>query len=237
MKTDRNISVGVPVALLAAALLFLVLVQFVHFEFFLHLAAIPLEVLLAVFIIERILERRAARSKRRQLMFIKSTMFRSEMRNLFLANFEALKTPRLTMSSIRRASLEELRLMRREAEKVEYKSLPAMEPVIMEYVRARGVWLAFMERAITFDFEEIFNDMIFILHFISDVAAFKENNPKKLFILEARSKKPVLDKARRILGDGIQRFLDYAIELKEKRPDLFEEMMEDYEASALLRRA
>ena len=237
MKTDRNISVGVPVALLTVALLFLVLVQFVHFEFFLHLAAIPLEVLLAVFIIERILERRAARSKRRQLMFIKSTMFRSEMRNLFLANFEALKAPRLTMSSIRRASLEELRRMRRDAETVEYKSLPAMEPVIMEYVRARGVWLAFMERAITFDFEEIFNDMIFILHFISDVAAFKENNPKKLFILEARSKKPVMDKARRILSDGIQRFLDYAIELKEKRPDLFEEMMEDYEASALLRRA
>jgi len=237
MNTDRNISVGVPIALLAAALLFLVLVQFVHFEFFLHLAAIPLEVLLAVFIIERILERRAARAKRRQLMFIKSTMFRSEMRNLFLANFDALKTPRLTMSSIRRASLEELRRMRREAERVEYKSLPAMEPVITEYVRARGVWLAFMERAITFDFEEIFNDMIFILHFISDVAAFKENNPKKLFILEARSKKPVMDKARKILSDGIQRFLDYAIELKEKRPDLFEEMMEDYEASALLRRA
>jgi hypothetical protein len=38
------------------------------------------------------------------------------------------------------------------------------------------------------------------------------------------------------LGDGIQRFLDYAIELKEKHPELFEEMMEDYESSSLLRR-
>lgn len=235
MKTDR--SLGVPVALLAAALFFLVIAQFIHFEFFLHLAAIPLEVLLAVFIIERILERRAGRAKRRQLMFIKSTMFRSEMRNLFLANFDALKTPRFSMSDIRRAPLEELRRMRREAETVEYKSLQAMEPVIMEYVRARGVWLSFMERAITFDFEEIFNDMISILHFISDVAAFKEAYPKKLYVLEARGKKRDMEIARRILQDGIRRFLDYAIELKEKKPELFEEMMEDYEASALLRRA
>ncbi len=234
MKTDRNL--GVPIALLAAGLLFLILAQIVHFEFFLHLAAVPLEVLLAVFIIERILERRAVRAKRRQLMFIKSTMFRSEMRNLFLANFDALKAPRLSMSGIRRASLDELRRMRREAEAVEYKSLQVMEPVIMEYVRARGVWLSFMERAITFDFEEIFNEMIAILHFISDVAAFKQNNPKKLFILEARGKKPVMDKVHKVLRDGIQRFLDYAVELKEKKPELFEEMMEDYEASALLRR-
>lgn len=234
MKTDR--SLGVPIILLSVALFFLVIAQFVHFEFFLHLAAIPLEVLLAVFIIERILERRAVRAKRRQLMFIKSYLFRAEMRNLFLANFDALKAPRLTMSGVRRASLEELRAMRREAESVEYKSLPAMEPVIMEYVRTRGVWLSFMERAILYDFEEIFNDMIYILHFISDVALFKENNPKKLYILEVRNKKAALERVHKVLRDGVQRFLDYAVELKEKKPELFEEMMEDYEASALLRR-
>jgi hypothetical protein len=235
MKYSRDIGVGV--ILLSASVLFLVLKEVTHIEFFLHLAAIPLEVLLAVFIIEKILERQTTRVKRRQLMFIKSFLFRSEMRNLFLANFEALKTPALTMSRIHSAPLEELRLMRQEAEHIEYKSAQAMEPVILEYVKARGVWLNFLERAITYDFEEIFNDMISILHFIADVSGFKEGNPKKLFILEAQRKKPLLDMVHKVLWDGVQRFLDYAIELKEKQPGLFEEMMEDYESSALLRRA
>jgi hypothetical protein len=234
MKNSRDIAVAI--VLLSAAVIFLVLEETTHIEFFLHLAAIPLEVLLAVFIIEKILERQTTRAKRRQLMFIKSLLFRSEMRGLFLANFQALKSPALTMSKIHGASLEELRRMRREADRIEYKSPRAMEPVIMEYVKARGVWLNFLERAITYDFEEIFNDMVNILHFISDVTAFKEANPKKLFILEARKKKPVLEKVRKVLWDGVQRFLDYAIELKEKQPALFEEMMEDYESSALLRR-
>ena len=234
MRNARDILVGI--ILLSASVFFLVLEEVTHIEFFLHLAAIPLEVLLAVFIIEKILERQTTRAKRRQLMFIKSLLFRSEMRNLFLANFEALKSPALTMTKVHQASLQELRRMRREAEHIDYKSFQAMEPVILEYVKARGVWLNFLERAITYDFEEIFNDMVNILHFISDVTAFKEANPKKLFILEAQKKKPVLEKVRKTLWDGIQRFLDYAIELKEKQPALFEEMMEDYESSALLRR-
>jgi hypothetical protein len=234
MKRSRDIGVGI--ILLSASVVFLVLRELTHIEFFLHLAAIPLEVLLAVFIIEKILDQQTARFKRRQLMFIKSFLFRSEMRNLFLANFEALKSPPLTMSRIHSASLEELRLMRQQAERIEYKSAQAMEPIIMEYAKARGVWLNFMERAITYDFEEIFNDMIAILHFIADVSAFKEANPKKLFILEAQRKKPILDRVHKVLWDGIQRFLDYAIELKEKQPELFEEMMGDYESSALLRR-
>ncbi len=234
MKSSRDIVVAI--VLISASMLFLALEEVTHVEFFFHLAAIPLEVLLAVFIIEKILERQTSRAKRRQLMFIKSFLFRSEMRNLFLANFEALKSPALTMSKIRAAPLEELRRMRREAERLEYKSPQAMEPVILEYAKARGVWLNFMERAITYDFEEIFNDMIYLLHFIADVTAFKGSHPKKLFILEARRKKPILEKVRKVLGDGIQRFLDYAIELKEKHPELFEEMMEDYESSSLLRR-
>jgi hypothetical protein len=234
MRNAREIAVAI--ILLSASVLFLVMEEVTHVEFFLHLAAIPLEVLLAVFIIEKILESQTSRAKRRQLMFIKSFLFRSEMRNLFLANFKALKSPALTMSQIRNASLEELRRMRQAANHIEYKSPQAMEPVILEYVKARGVWLNFMERAITYDFEEIFNDMITILHFIADVTAFKESHPKKLFILEARRKKPIMDKVRRVVWDGIQRFLDYAIELKEKQPKLFEEMMEDYESSALLRR-
>ena len=41
-------------------------------------------------------------------------------------------------------------------------------------------------------------------------------------------------RTHRIIGDGIRRFLDYAIELKEKQPEMFGEMMADYALSARL---
>jgi hypothetical protein len=36
---------------------------------------------------------------------------------------------------------------------------------------------------------------------------------------------------RKVLNDGIQKFLDYAIEIKEKQPKVFVDLMTDYEIS------
>ena len=221
--------------LLAASVVFLVIQRLTHIEFFLHLAAIPIEILAAVFIVEKFLEKRETKEKRRQLMYIKSYLFRSEIRDLFIANFHALKSPPLSVSKIKDASLEELRQMRVAAEKIEYASPEAMEPVITEYVRAERVWNSFLERAITYNFEEIFLDMIYIIHFVCDVKAFKERNPDQLFMSEALSNQELMSKVQKILWDGIQRFLDYAIELKEKQPSLFSEMLLDYELSTKIR--
>ncbi len=222
-------------ALIAASGIILIVHHYVRFEFLLHLAAIPLDILIAVFIVEKYIEHHEQKEKRRQLMFIKSFMFRSDMRNLFITNVHALKNPPLTMTRIRAASLDELRAMRGAAEEIEYKSLEVMEPVILEYVKAENVWHSFMERAITYNFEGIFFDMIFILHFIYDVKLFKENNPDKLFILEAEKRDPLMVKARKVLHDGIRAFLDYAIELKEKQPAIFDEVLADYEMTELIR--
>jgi len=225
------------IGLIGMSLVFLLIEQWTHWEFLWHVAAIPLEILVAVFIVEKFLESREIKEKRRQLMYIKSYMFRSEMRNLFIADFAALKSPPLTMRMIRQATLEELRDMRRLAETIEYASLEAMEPVIDEYVRAEHVWHQFKERAITYNFDNIFLNMIAILHFIYDVKLFKERNPRKLFILEAEKRDDLMAKTRKILTDGIKLFLDYAIELKESRPEMFDEMMVDYEMSMPLRDA
>ncbi len=168
-------------------------------------------------------------------MYIKSYLFRSEMRDLFIANFHALKSPPLSISKIKDASLDELRQMRAAAEKIEYASPEAMEPVIMEYVRAESVWHNFLERAITYNFEEIFLDMIYIIHFVCDVKAFKETNPDRLFMSEALSNQVFMSKVQKVLWDGIQRFLDYAIELKERQPTMFSEMLFDYELSSKIR--
>ena len=200
LQTVKNVELYF--GLVAASGIILIFHHYLHFEFLLHLAAIPLDILIAVFIVERYLESHEQKEKRRQLMYIKSFMFRSEMRNLFITNVHALKNPSLTMTRIKAASVDELRAMRTAAEEVEYKSLDAMEPVIMEYVKAESVWHSFMERAIAYNFEGIFFDMIFILHFIYDVKLFKENNPDKLFILEAEKRDLLMVRPARSFTTG-----------------------------------
>ena len=78
-----------------------------HFEFLLHLAAIPLEILLGAFLVERWLARKEKEGKRRQLLYLKSYLFRSEMRQVFLSNFEALAEPAISIAEIRAATLPE----------------------------------------------------------------------------------------------------------------------------------
>jgi len=77
--------------------------------------------------------------------------------------------------------------------------------------------------------------MIQILHFVSEVSLYKESFPDRLYVKEAEKHEKTRQRMHKILGDGIRTFLDYAAELKETQPDLFEEMMADYELSARLR--
>jgi hypothetical protein len=231
----KSKTIAFTVALVAASGLFILLETLTRWEFFWHLAAIPLEILIAVFIVESILDRHEAHGRRQQLMYIKSYMFRSQMRDLFVANFAALKTPALTMRGIRRASLKELREMRLAAAAVEYDSLEAMEPIVDEYVAAEPVWHSFRERAITYNFEDIFLNMIDILHFVYDVKGYKAKHPHAHYVREAAKREETMRTMERILTDGIRVFLDYAIELKEKKPEIFEEMMADYESAMRLR--
>ncbi len=223
------------IILIAATVIFLIIEKLTHIEFMLHLAAIPLEVLVVVFIVEKYLEGKEKREKRKQLGYIKSCLFRSEMHNLFLANFKALKEPDISMQRIKNSNLDELKKMREEANRVEYKSLEEMEPVIMEYVDARSVWHNFMDLAMSYGFEEIVEDMLYILHFVHDVRIFKERNPDKLFIHEAAKNEYMMQKVKRVLGDGIRKFLDYTIELKETQPEMFYAIVTDYELSSQMR--
>ena len=157
--------------------------------------------------------------------------------NRFLSTkLEALKSPSFTMSKIRDSSLEELKQIRREANSIEYKSLEAMELVINEYVEAEPVWHQFREWAIDYDFEDIFTDMIYILHFIYDVRLYKEKNEGKLFIYEAQKRPQLMEKVNKVLGDGIQKFLDYTIELKEQEPQMLQDLISDYELSSQIQR-
>lgn len=213
------------IILMALSLIFLYVAETTHIEFFLHLAAIPLEVLLAVFVVEKIMEKREIRRKKKELMYLKSYLFRSGMRRLFIANFASLKTPPISIKNIINGSLEELTAMRHQAESVEYKGPQEIEKVVMEYVKAEPVWINFMNRAMHFGFDAIFHDMIEILHFIYDVKAFNESKQGKLFVDAAHENQELWNKTHKIIGDGIRKFLDYAIELKRDEPGVFIEVM------------
>ncbi len=103
----------------------------------------------------------------------------------------------------------------------------------MEYVSAYHVFHEFMEKAITQDIDSNFENMLYILHFIEDVKLFKQTHPDKLFIYEAQNQRSLMKKVKKIMGDGILKFLDYIIELKEKNPDMFYDLLTDYELSSL----
>lgn len=217
------------VSLIALSIFFLFIHRQTHNEFTLHLAAIPLEILLGALLIEKILERKARAEKAKKLMYFKSYLFRSRLRSIFLANFNALKFPVITISKIKNASLEELKQIRNDANHIEYVSLEAMEKIIMEYVPAYHTFYNYMEWTIIHDIDLSFENMIYVLHFIEEVKLFKHNNPDTPFVYEAQKQRALMKKVKKILAEGIFKFLDYLIELKEKHPALFYELLADYE--------
>ena len=215
--------------------LFLWLEHRTHFEFLLHVAAIPLEILAGAVLVERWLAHSEKQGKRQQLMYLKSYLFRSEMRNVFISNFGALERPEISLEWIRDASLEELMRTRAGITRLEYRSPAAMEEVLGEYVRARQVFHTFMEWAVAHDFESIFHDMIYILHFIQDFQLYKKQNPDRLFVEDAMTHPRMRAKVDKILRDGVVKFLDYAIELRQKEPEVLEELLDDYLLSSKMR--
>ena len=231
LSTRILLGVGLP----ALTVLFLYLEHLTHFEFLLHMAAIPMEILLGAILVERYLARKERQSKLRQLMFIKSYLFRSRMRNLFISNFAALAKPKITMEMIKNSSLAELRALREQVDTASYISPEAMEPVVLEYAASHDVFHEFMDWAIGNNFEEIFHDMIHLLHFIQDVKLFKKHNPGRTFMSEAVANPKLMAKVEAILKKGIFSFLDYMAEAKENQPEVFEELINDYEFSAQMK--
>ena len=111
-------------------------------------------------------------------MYLKSYLFRSEMRNVFISNFAGLARPAISLAWIRGADARGAGRARDGIAALEYRSDRDMELIIAEYVRARRVFQTFMEWAVANDFEAIFHDMIYILHFIQDVQLYQEQNPR-----------------------------------------------------------
>ena len=220
------------IALLLLSGIFIFLDSAIHYHFFLHLAAIPLEIILAVIVVEHFLERKEKANKKHQLYLIKSYLFRSEMKNLFVCNLISLKSPEISVSKIRSMALKELKDCRSNMGDLTYKSPLHLEKVIQEYVKAKDVFQFFLNWAIEHKIEAIFEDMIYILHFIQDVTLFNEQNLDKLFIDEAKSKPELLKKTSSVVRNCVIKFMDYMVELKQNDPTLLDNLLSDYEISS-----
>ncbi|MBC8553021.1 MAG: hypothetical protein H8D23_25630 [Candidatus Brocadiales bacterium] len=217
--------------LISVSVFFLIIHRLTHNEFTLHLAAIPIEILFGALLIEKILERKRKAEQSKRLLHFRCYLFRSRLRNIFLANLNALKFPIISIPKIKNASLAELKQMRKDADHIEYASLDAMETIITEYVPAYHAFYSFMEWTIIHDIDSGFKDMIYILHFIEEVKLFKHNNPDAPYVYEAQKKRSLMKKVKKVLAEGLFNFLEFLIELKKKEPALFYELLADYEES------
>ncbi len=216
------------IALPLISLFFLYLEHITHIVFLEHVAAIPLEIMFGAIIVERFLASREKKGRLRQLMHMKSHIFRSHMRDIFISNFNALQSPQITFSQLATAELPELYKLRKDLDVLTYRSVEELETIALSYIEASGVFVTFMEWAMQHDFEGILEDMVFVLHFIQDVRMYKEIYPDKLFVEFAMSTPQGREKLRKMLSDAITKFLDYAIELKTERPRVYEELIGEY---------
>ena len=209
-------------------LFFLWVEHVTHILFMAHVAAIPLEIMFGAIIVERFLAGREKKGRLRQLMHMKSYIFRSRIREVFINNFNGLVSPQIDIRKLATAELPELCKLREDLDVLTYRSVEDLETIAVSYIDARSVFITFMDWAIQHDFEAILEDMIFVLHFIQDVRMYKEYHPDKLFVEYAMSTPQGTEKLRKVLTDAVSKFLDYAIELKTERPVVYDELISEY---------
>jgi hypothetical protein len=198
----------------------------------LHLAAIPIEILAAVMIIEQLWALGDRSKKQRRLSYMLWVRYNLEMGSLLAASFKAVESPSLSMSRIKSASIEELKKLRDDAGTIRYKSIELVEAAAKEYVKTQHIWKEYLGCAIEYDLDEVYESMMYVLYFIDYIEVFKRNNPDRLFVDEIRDNKRVLAKAEEILGSGIRIFLDMAIELRKKKTDAFYQVISNLEQAA-----
>ena len=216
------------IALPVLSMFFLYLEHVTHITFLAHVAAIPLEIMFGAIIVERFLASREKKGRLHMLMHMKSYIFRSQMREVFINSFNALASPQIDIRKLATAELSELYKLREGLNELTYRSVDELEVVVLSYIDARSVFVTFMDWAMQHDFEVILEEVVFVLNFIQDVRMYKESYPDKLFVEYAMSTPQGCEKLRKVLTGAVSKFLDYAIELKTERPSIYDELISEY---------
>jgi hypothetical protein len=214
-----------------------------------HFAAVFLELALVVLVVEVLLRKHEqlheARTRQNQLRLIKSAMFRTKLQDLYVADFQALKDPVISLKSIQDAKLPELKKWKvalAERTKDEWSSLcdpKAMERVVEEYIKAEPVWKEFERFALMCNLDYVFHDMITIQHLIADVKACRtvdSEGPEDQKGLASQCYQQHKERIIDVWSKGIRKFIDYAADLQESdlrlnNENAFKVMMNEYLAA------
>ena len=225
------------VVLITASVILLVIYEIYHIEFMLHLAAIPFEILIAVFIVDKLLRKRESSEKRSRTISVAITLFGAEMGRFYDACFHAIKSPLITLSAIANSSIEELKQIRIASDTIEYGSPEEMELAIKECVNIEHIWRSLLESAVAYDIEDMYLNEINVLNFIHDVKVYREGHPDMPFIHFAQQDSLVMSRVKQLLRLATQKFLDYACELKESHPDMLSHFISELDSSSRIREA
>jgi hypothetical protein len=223
------------VALITASAILLVIYEVTHIEFLLHLAAIPWEILIAVFIVDMLMRKRENLEKRRRTISVAITLFGLEMGRFYDSCFRAIRSPLMTLSSIANSSVEELKQIRVASNTIDYSSPEDMELAIKECVNIEHVWRSLLESAVSYDIEEMYLNTLQTLNFVHDVKAFRESHPSEPFIRLAEQDERTMKRIKEVIRLTVQKFLDYAIELKQNHPELLAQFLSELDTSTQIR--
>ena len=223
------------VTLIIASAILLVIYEIYHIEFLLHLAAIPWEILIAVFIVDILLRKREGSDKRRRTISVAITLFGAEMGRFYDSCFRAIKSPLITLPIIANSSIEELKQIRIASNTIEYRSPEEMELAIKECVNIEHIWRSLLESAVSNDIEEMYLNTLQILNFVHDVKAFKESHPSEPFIRLAEQDERTMKRIKEVIRLTVQKFLDYAIELKQNHPEMLDQFLSELDTSTQIR--
>ena len=223
------------IILITASAILLVIYEISHIEFLLHLAAIPFEILIAVFIVDKLLRKRESLEIRRRTIAVAITLFGTEMGRFYDSCFHAVRAPLITLSTIANSSIEELKQIRIASDIIEYGSPEEMELAIKECVNIEHIWRSLLESAVAYDIEDMYLNTINILSLINDVKIYSESHPGMPFIYFAQQDSLVMSRVKQLLRGATQKFLDYACELKESHPDMLSQFISALDSSSRIR--
>lgn len=220
------------VTLIIASAILLVIYEIYHIEFLLHLAAIPWEILIAVFVVDILLRKREGSDKRRRTIAVAITLFGAEMGRFYDSCFRAIKSPLITLAIIANSSIEELKQIRIASNTIEYGSPEEMELAIKECVNIDHIWRSLLESAVAYDIEDMYLNVINILNFVHDVKVYKEARPDMPFIHFAQQDSLVMSRVKQLIELSTQKFLDYACDLKESHPNMLSQFISELDSSS-----
>jgi len=175
--------------------------------------------------------------KRRQTIAVAITLFGSEMGRFYDSCFHAIRSPLITLSAIANSSIVELKQIRIASNTIEYGSPEEMELAIKECVNIEHIWRSLLESAVAYDIEEMYLNNLQTLNFIHDVKAFRERHPSEPFIRLAEQDERIMKRVKELIRLTVQKFLDYAIELKQNHPEMLDQFLSELDTSTRIRGA